>query len=201
MIEIIIGSKNVNKIKEIKPFFIDQNVLINNLPENFNYEVIEDGKTLLENANKKALSYAKNLNKIVLSDDTGLFIKSINNEPGINSHRYSNQGDLQNNLLVLEKLKHKKNRKAYFKTVISLAFPDGKIFNYQAIFKGFIINNEKELTGFGYDPIFIPRGETKTIKELGESYKLKYSHRSKALLKLIKNLEKIKKYYYKVYLK
>lgn len=192
--EIILGTKNINKIKEIKPFFKDTDITINSLPETLNLEVIEDGKTLLENANKKALAYAKALNKPVLSDDTGLFIKSLNNEPGINSHRYSMVNDLENNKKVLKELGNNENRDAYFLTVITLAFPNGKTFNYDGIFKGTIALEVDDFEGFGYDPIFIPLGEKKVVTKLDSNYKYKHSHRSKALLKLIKDLPNIVKY-------
>lgn len=183
--QILIASKNKNKIDEIKNILPNFN-LISLLDLNDNYEVIEDGNTFYDNALLKASYYHKKYKLPVIADDSGLLIDSLNGKPGVHSKRFSGGDDNENNKLVLNLLKGVKNRKASFKTVIIYIDKEGKINKFEGIWKGVISNKIEGKEGFGYDPIFIPEGKKIAVSKLGNLYKNKNSHRSKAIL-LLKN--------------
>lgn len=183
----IFATHNNNKINEIKPL-IDKNIKIVTLKDlNYQDEIIEDGLTFKENALIKAKTIYDIYKIPVIADDSGLMIKSLNNEPGVNSKRYSDKGDLGNNLKVLKKLKNINNRNAQFVTIICL-YDGNKATYFEGVLKGTIAYDMKGKAGFGYDPLFIPIGYDKTISELGMEVKQKISHRSIAINKLIKYL-------------
>ena len=125
-----------------------------------------------------------NLN--VFADDTGLEVDSLNGKPGVHSARYAgiSKNSRDNINKLLKKLKNKKNRKARFKTVIALIL-NSKIHTFEGVVEGIITKKPKGENGFGYDPVFIPRGYTKTFGELSLEEKNSISHRSLAMNKLI----------------
>lgn len=185
--ELIIATHNINKIKEFKELLKDTNYTVKGLNDlNFTAEIVEDGKTFKENSLIKARYISKIFNTIVIADDSGLEVKALNNQPGIYSARYSGKGDYENNLKLLSNLLDIKNRKARFSCVISIVYPSGKEKNFKGIFKGYIAHQIDGTNGFGYDPIFIPKKETKTLASLSNEYKSLNSHRAKAFRKLIK---------------
>lgn len=182
--KILIASTNKDKISEIKKILNNPNYEFITLGDlNENYEVIENGKNYKENSLLKANYFYTKYHLPVIADDSGIEIKYLNNEPGINSHRYSGKGYLENNKLVLKKLKNTKNRKARFVTTICLLFDD-KIKFFNGKLKGNISTEINGKTGFGYDSIFIPNKYKNTLAELGDEIKNKISSRSKALEKL-----------------
>jgi XTP/dITP diphosphohydrolase len=195
--KLVIATKNINKIKEIKEKFSDFSDLeigslldFSNLPE-----VIEDGCTFEENAIKKAREYSAFTVLPVLSDDSGIEIESLSGEPGIRSARYAGEkaDDNKNNDLVLEKMKGVPDgkRNARFVCVIAIILPDKKEYLAKGICEGQIIKKKIGKNGFGYDPIFyIPR-VGKTMAELTIMEKNKISHRALALDKakeILKNI-------------
>lgn len=182
----ILATHNINKINEIKPLL--KNIKIISLKElNYNKVIIENGKTFKDNALIKAKTIYDEFKIPVISDDSGLLVKSLNNQPGINSKRYSNKGDLENNLKILKNLEGIKDRTAEFVTVICLY--DGiKPLFFKGVMQGVISSEIKGEDGFGYDPIFIPKGFNKTISELGMSVKEEISHRTKAINSLVNYL-------------
>lgn len=180
----ILATNNINKLNEIKPL-INKDIKILTLKDlNYNKDIIEDGETFKENAFIKAKTLYDEFKIKVISDDSGLLVKSLNNEPGINSKRYSNKGDYENNVKLLNNLKDIKDRSAKFVTVICLYDGNEPIF-FKGEMKGSISYELKGRSGFGYDPLFIPEGYNKTISELGPEIKEKISHRSSAIKKLI----------------
>lgn len=179
----ILATHNENKLNEIKPLINNIKIIsLNDL--NYKKDIIEDGSSFEENAFIKAKTIYDEYNIPVISDDSGLLVKSLNNEPGINSKRYSNKGDLENNLKVLKKLGDTKDRYAKFVTVICL-YDGKKPIYFKGVMEGSISFNLKGEEGFGYDPIFIPKGYSKTISELGMNVKEEISHRSKAIKALV----------------
>lgn len=189
MKEILLATKNINKQKELQELLKDQDIKILSLLDlEDNYEVLEDGKTYFENAYKKARYYFIKYHYPTLADDSGLEIKALNNEPGINSKRYSNINDYENIEKVLKNLKNVKNRKACFKTSLVLYTSHGYK-EFKGVLKGSISTSKKGLEGFGYDSIFIPLKNDKTIAELGLDFKNKYSHSKLAVDKFIKYLK------------
>jgi len=182
---LIFATNNINKAKEIQ-HLVGDSVTIKTLIEiGCLEEIVENGKTLNENASIKSNYVFNNFNMNCFADDTGLLVESLNGEPGIYSARYAgeqkNAGD--NMDLLLKNLSNKKNRLASFMTVISLKINDKEYF-FEGELKGEIALEKSGNGGFGYDPIFIPEGYTKSLAELSLDEKNKISHRAKAFNKL-----------------
>jgi len=148
-------------------------------------ELPETGRTLEENAFQKAAFVFENYHCNCFADDTGLEVESLNNEPGVDTAFYAGpeRNAVANMNKVLERLLDKFNRKARFRTVITL-FLDGERFNFEGIANGTIAEKPSGNSGFGYDPIFIPEGYDQTFAELSLEIKNKISHRGRALEKL-----------------
>lgn len=157
----------------------------------------ENGKTFLDNARIKARSFhAVKPTDWVLGEDSGLEVTGLNGMPGVFSARYAGDHarDIENTQKVLKMLalRSPMQRQAQFKTVIVLLSPDGKEHSAEGVLKGNIIDKIRGTGGFGYDPIFIPEGETRTLAELTIAEKNQMSHRAKAFAQLRGLLENIK---------
>lgn len=192
---IILSSGNEHKVHEIKGILKDLpfEVVSKNDLGYENFDVVEDGSTLGENALKKAEELHKLTKGIVIADDTGLHVDALKGEPGVYSARYAGEDATyaDNNKKLLNKLKDvpMEKRTAYFKTVIAIVFEDGKKMTVEGICKGHIALHESGNRGFGYDPLFIPEGSDKTFSEMTEEEKNQISHRSNALKCLRVKLE------------
>ena len=126
-----------------------------------------------------------------IADDTGLEVEALDGAPGVYSARYAGgEGhDAQANMLkLLHELEDKENRKAQFRTAISLIL-DGKEYLFEGVIKGEIIREKRGDSGFGYDPVFKPEGYERTFAELGNDVKNKISHRALAVQKLCEFLQ------------
>jgi len=188
---IIIASSNKGKIREIKDF----------LGEVFPYtdfieqiEIVENGKTFKENAIIKAKEIQKYFPKdIVLADDSGISVPLLGNVPGIYSARYAGEdaSDKDNLYKLINELKKRdiKKTSAFYTAAIAIATPYG-IYTTHGFMYGDVIDEAKGDKGFGYDPMFIPKGYTKTLGELDSEIKKRISHRSKAL-ELAKKIIKV----------
>lgn len=184
--ELIFASHNQNKVTEIAAL-IGTNYTVKSLTEiGYNDEIIEDGKTLEENALIKARTIYKKINKNCFADDTGLLVEALNNEPGVYSARYAGeQKNANDNMdLLLEKLADFDNKKARFVTVIALII-DGKEYLFEGELLGKITTIKSGKNGFGYDPIFIPNDFNICLAEMDLQEKNKISHRAKAFEKMI----------------
>ncbi|MBS4535349.1 XTP/dITP diphosphatase [Clostridium sp. D2Q-14] len=196
---IIVASGNEHKIEEIKKILkgLPVEVVSKNEVGLEDFEVIEDGDTLEENAIKKAIEISQKIEGVVLADDTGLFVEKLGGEPGIYSARYAGENVtyLDNNKKLLKNLKGIKleDRQAEFRTVIAIVLENKKIKTLTGICKGKIALEPKGDKGFGYDPLFIVDGYDRTFSQLGEEIKNEISHRVKALRKLRNSLEEILK--------
>ena len=170
------------KIKKISPIDLDIK------------SPIENGKTFEENSEIKAEFFCKNSNLVTLSDDSGLEVDALNGEPGIFSSRFAEDlGGFENAMKkILERIK-KINRgsKAQFISSLTIQWPDGKKITETGVIKGSLTDIRGE-NGFGYDPIFVPEGYSKTFAEMNYKEKLKIDHRQIAYKKLY---EKIKVYF------
>jgi len=123
------------------------------------------------------------------ADDSGLEVEALNNEPGVYSARYSGSRDMDQNIdLLLSKLENKLHRRARFRTVISLRL-NGEHHFFEGLINGTITHNRSGEKGFGYDPIFIPDGFSKTFAEMSPQEKNKISHRSIAIQQLVSFLK------------
>lgn len=189
--DLIVATQNENKVLEFKKMLGDK-FLIKSLNDlNFKDEIPENENTIRKNAVYKSNFIYKIFNCNVFSDDTGLEIEALNNEPGVKSARYSgeNRNTKKNIELVLKKMEGLIKRKARFRTVISLIY-FGKEYYFEGIVNGNITEIPIGDNGFGYDSIFIPDGYKKTFAQLSMNKKNKISHRALAINKLIDFLKK-----------
>jgi len=188
--ELIIASHNQNKLIEFKKILGDKITLYNLSDYNLNKEIPEHEDTIKKNAILKAKFVYERTGKNVFADDTGLEIDSLNGEPGVHSARYSGKekNSEKNMELVLNNLKNINDRKARFKTIISLIH-NGKCLNFEGIINGKITLKKEGTNGFGYDSIFQPNGYLMTFGEMEQEEKNRISHRSIAINKMIKYLK------------
>jgi XTP/dITP diphosphohydrolase len=183
--KLIFATNNQYKLKEIKNILNNRLDLVSLKDLNISEDMPEDNHSLEENATSKAL-FIYNKHKIdCFADDTGLEIEALNGEPGVLSARYAgDQCNFEDNInKVLRKLKEIKNRRARFRTIISL-IENGRIVNFEGNINGKIINKKRGINGFGYDSIFQPDGYKHTFAEMTLDEKNKISHRAKATEKL-----------------
>ena len=194
---LIVSSGNKGKIAEIKSILdeLDINILSKDEVGLSDLEVIEDKDTLEGNAIKKALEIRKYRKDIIISDDSGLFVDYLKGKPGVHSARYAgvDGDDTANNKKLLEELKDVslEKRNAKFKTVIAIVLENGNVETVVGECEGTITTQQRGIEGFGYDPLFIPKGYDKTFAELDCRIKNNISHRKDALEKLkikLKNL-------------
>ena len=190
--KIIFASKNEGKVREVSHILSDLKIEILSLNDIDNSpEIIENGETFLENANLKADTVYRKYKIPALADDSGLVVEQLNGKPGIFSARYAgeNTTDERNNSKLINELKNfPEPHKAKF--VCSAVYFDGENFlsGYGEV-RGKIIDKPRGVNGFGYDPLFVADGYTKTMAELDVEVKNKISHRAIAFNEL-KNLIK-----------
>lgn len=187
---IIAATGNKNKIREFKQILEPHGFNILSLSE-AGYEdidVVEDGKSFVENSHKKAAKIMKVTAMPALADDSGLEVYALNGEPGIYSARYAGEScdDNANNMKLKKKLKDigslkREQRKARFCCALSLVFPNGEEISAEGYIEGCLLLEERGEGGFGYDPLFVPDGYEETFAEMQQEQKNKISHRAKAL--------------------
>lgn len=192
--KLIIASNNAHKIYEIKKILSGKFDEIVSLREaGISHETVEDGETFIENALKKAREIAEISGCPALADDSGITAHALGNEPGIYSARYAsldggNADDEANNALLLKNLADKADKSAHYTAAIALVYPDGSSVTAEGYMYGTLINEGRGERGFGYDPIFVPDGETRTVAEMTDEEKNAISHRANALSELLKKL-------------
>jgi XTP/dITP diphosphohydrolase len=184
--KLIFATNNKNKVEEIK-HLTNQKFQIFTLQEvGIDIDIPEPHNTLEANATEKSTTIYKLTNEAVFSEDTGLEVAALGGEPGVKSARYAGEGrNMQDNIdKLLHELKDKTSRAAQFRTVASLII-DGKEYLFEGICKGHITTTQDGTNGFGYDPVFIPEGSNITFANMDITEKNKFSHRKKAVQKLI----------------
>ena len=183
--EIWIATGNAGKVKEFKELLPDHNVY--SIQDMGSYSSPpETGKTFEDNALIKAKSFkAIKPGAWVIGEDSGLEVEGLGNMPGIFSARYAgdNARDVENTSKVLKMLgiRSPGNRKAQFRCVMIAFDPEGNQHKFEGILKGEIAKDMRGTNGFGYDSIFIPEGDTRTLAEMTIQEKNKISHRSQAI--------------------
>jgi XTP/dITP diphosphohydrolase len=194
MKKLVIASGNNDKIKEIRNFLEEVNLEIIGLNSFSSLsDVIEDGKTLYDNALKKARTRARETGELTLADDSGLEVDYLEGRPGIYSARYAGPGVSyeDNNQKLLQELKGVpvEKRTARFRCVMALVDPDkDSEYAVEGVCEGVITTELKGQNGFGYDPLFLVKGYNRTMAELPLSLKNRISHRARALQKIKKIL-------------
>ena len=150
----------------------------------------ETGTTFEENAFIKAESGCRESGMPCIADDSGLAVDYLDGAPGVYSARYAGEhgNDEANNALLLKRLENEENRRAHYTCAIVLAYPDGTTVEAEAYFHGEITRSPRGERGFGYDPMFVPLGSSRTVAEYTDEEKNAISHRAKALEALVLKL-------------
>lgn len=186
------ATNNAHKLEEVAAILGEKIELFSLNDIGCHTDIPETAATLEGNALLKSSFIFKNYGLDCFADDTGLEVEALDGAPGVYSARYAGgEGhDSQANMLkLLRDLEGKENRKAQFRTAISLIL-DGKEYLFEGVIKGEIIKEKRGDSGFGYDPIFKPEGYDKTFAELGNDIKNKISHRALAVQKLCEFLQR-----------
>ena len=189
--KLVFATNNAHKLEEVSSIMGDQVELLSLNDIGCQTDIPETAETLEGNALLKSSYIYKNYHLDCFADDTGLEVEALNGAPGVYSARYAGgEGhDAQANMLkLLHELEGKENRKAQFRTAISLIL-DGKEYLFEGVIKGEIIKEKRGNSGFGYDPIFKPEGYDRTFAELGNDIKNQISHRALAVQKLCEFLQ------------
>ena len=150
-------------------------------------EVEETGTTFLENATLKAVEISKQVEGLILSDDSGLEVDALGGEPGVYSSRYAGEAgnDAANNKKLLHELQGEDSRTARFRCVMVLA-QDGEVLtSFDGAVEGRMLSELHGEGGFGYDPLFVPDGYEQTFSQLSEESKNQLSHRAVAMQKVV----------------
>jgi XTP/dITP diphosphohydrolase len=190
MHQLILATANIHKAKEIQSVLPGGFEVITMKEAGIDVDIPEPFETLEENSATKANTIYLLTGQDCFAEDTGLEVEALNGAPGVRSARYAGEprSDENNYKKLLNELKQHINRQAQFRTVMTLYF-DGKEFQFEGICKGTIIDKPRGSEGFGYDPVFIPYGSTHTFAEMELAEKNQYSHRKKALMKMIEFLK------------
>ena len=186
--KLIIASNNKHKLSEIKKILAGKFEEILSMSEaGISHETVEDGATFLENAHKKAREIQEISGCAALADDSGICVDALGGAPGIYSARFAgvHGDDEANNDLLLEKLKECTDRGAHYTCAIVIAYPDGSSVEAEGYLYGTIGYARRGSGGFGYDPLFFPEGDTRTLAEYSAEEKNAISHRAKALEKIL----------------
>ncbi len=190
MKKILIGTHNKGKFKEISFLIAKKYKKINPVSIKIPSPK-ETGRTFVSNSKLKANFFSKYVKYPVISDDSGLCIKALNQRPGIYSARLAKKhGSFFKAMKhILKKMKNKKNRTATFVCCLSFKSPRKKMINVVGKVRGTISYKILGKNGFGYDPIFIPINEKKTFGQMKKSLKIKRDHRFIAFKNLKKKIK------------
>lgn len=192
--KLIIASNNAHKVGEIKKILSGKFYEILSLREaGVCHETVEDGKTFMENAIKKAEEICDITGCVALADDSGICAHALDGAPGIYSARFAGEhhgpeSDRKNNALLLQRLSDKDDKSAHYTCAMAMVYPDGRRVLAEGYMYGSITSDARGQGGFGYDPIFIPDGETRTLAEMSEDEKNAISHRANALKNLLEKI-------------
>ena len=188
--KIVFATNNAHKLGEVRAVLGDEFELVTLREVGIVEDIPETGATLDENASQKARYVYERTGLDCFADDTGLEVEALNGAPGVRSARYATDGHdfAANNRKLLHELEGKSNRKARFRTVISL-IRGGEEIQVEGVVNGSIAKEEAGCGGFGYDPLFIPDGHTVTFAEMSADDKNAISHRGRAVAELVKVLK------------
>lgn len=186
MREIVFATNNKHKLFEVQQM-LDTKYSVKSLANiGFTEDIPEDFQTLEENASQKAWHIYNLFKTDCFADDTGLEVTALNGEPGVRSARYAGEqrSSHDNIIKLLAQLENKPVRDAQFRTVIALIM-SGVEYRFEGIVRGSITQQLYGNDGFGYDPVFVPKGYQKTFAEMDIELKNRISHRGLAISKLV----------------
>ena len=191
--KLVFATNNLNKLKEVQEM-LPSSIELLSLKDISCFDEIEETETTLEgNAHLKADYITKKFGFNCFADDTGLEVESLGGKPGVYSARFAGEpSNSENNMQkLLVDLETKTNRKAQFRTAVSLNINEKK-FLFEGICTGEILRKKQGEKGFGYDPIFKPEGFNQSFAKMTSEEKNKISHRGIAIEKLVKFLSNYK---------
>ena len=192
--KIVFATHNRHKVEEVQAVLGPSFQLVTAAEAGITAEIPETQPTIEGNASQKARYVYEHTGLNCFADDTGLEVEALGGAPGVHSARYATDGHdfAANNRLLLKNLEGAENRRARFRTVISLIL-GGEEHLFEGVVEGRIIDREAGHEGFGYDPLFIPDGYAKTFAEMTTDEKNAVSHRARAVRKLAEFLRSIEK--------
>ena len=179
--KLLVATRNNHKLEEIREIFSLENVELVGMDSFPDVpEVVEDGKTFESNAVKKAVEVAVTVGMWTIADDSGLEVDALGGAPGIYSARYAGEHSdySANNDKLLAELDGVKDRQGRFRCVVALSSPDGQAQIVEGKCEGSLIDSLQGVEGFGYDPLFVPRGFKETFAEMKSELKNSISHRA-----------------------
>jgi XTP/dITP diphosphohydrolase len=187
--QLVFATNNANKVAEIKKILGDLFEVISLKDAGIDIDIPEPYDTLEQNAATKSKTIFELTGKNCFSEDTGLFVDALNGDPGVKSARYAGENAINKDNIekLLTNLNGVEKRNARFRTIISLIL-NGEEKQFKGICEGVILKEPVGEKGFGYDAVFIPEGSTKSFAEMETEEKNMYSHRKKAMKKLIEFL-------------
>ena len=189
---LVFATNNAHKLAEIRAILGNSIEILSLADIHCHADIPETADTLEGNARQKSRYVYEHYGLDCFADDTGLEVESLGGAPGVYSARYADgQGhDSQANMnKLLKEMEEKNDRKAQFRTIISL-IEKGEERQFEGIVKGQITREKRGESGFGYDPIFQPDGYETTFAELGSDIKNRISHRARAVAALCDYLRK-----------
>lgn len=192
MNKLIFATNNQHKVEEVRIVLGNIFDIITLREAGIDINIPEPHDTLEANANEKSFTIFTLTKQNCFSEDTGLEVYALHGEPGVKSARYAgDERSFDANIdKLLDNLKTSVNRAARFRTVISLIL-NGEEKQFEGICKGIILKERKGINGFGYDAVFMPDGSNMTFAEMNMEEKNSFSHRKKAMVKLIDFLQTI----------
>jgi XTP/dITP diphosphohydrolase len=189
---LIFATNNIHKTEEIMALLPREFSIVTLKEAGVEGDIPEPHDTLQDNAAEKARTVYGLTHNNCFSDDTGLEVYALNNEPGVHSARYAGEGRSfeQNIDKLLNKMENVDDRSARFRAVICLIL-NGEEHYFEGICEGKILCERKGKEGFGYDPVFMPGGSDKSFAEMSMEEKNTYSHRGKAVAALVAFLKQL----------
>lgn len=184
MIKLVFATNNAHKLEEVQAVVGNKFQIVTLADVGCTEDIPETGNTFEANASQKSTYLQANYGYDCFADDSGLEVEALDNEPGVYSARYSGTRDMEKNIdLLLQRLGDHANRRAHFRTVISLRVGSEEYF-FEGAVEGQIGYERKGSGGFGYDPLFTPLGYDKTFAQMTAAEKNAISHRAIAVAKL-----------------
>lgn len=190
--KIVFATHNVHKLREVSALLKENFEVVGLTDIGCMEDIPETADTFAGNARIKSEHVYKNYGLSSFSDDSGLEVEALNGAPGVYSARYAGEAhnDTANNEKLLQELKGVENRKARFRTVVSLIV-EGNETTFEGFVEGTILETPRGQHGFGYDPLFQPMGYSQSFAELGDEVKNTISHRARAIQKLVAYLQNL----------